>query len=143
MITSVAQHPSLFIIKHPSLFITKHPSVAHHQTPLVAHHQTPLVAHHQTPLSHLTIISLQEKLSPLKRTVENIKDPLYRFFEREVNIGRKLLSTVLGDLTDISQVRLIIPPLCSIHVCQNNNQSPPLVLENQPATRKNRTYKVL
>jgi len=46
----------------------------------------------------------KEKLSPLKRTVENIKDPLYRFFEREVTIGRKLLNTVMGDLTDISQV---------------------------------------
>eukprot|EP00116_Pleurobrachia_bachei_P007938 sb/3468200/ len=40
----------------------------------------------------------------LKRTVENIKDPLYRFFEREVTIGRNLLKTVLTDLRDIEQV---------------------------------------
>ena len=55
-------------------------------------------------------------LSPLKRTVENIKDPLYRFvfnicitcfntisrfFEREVNFGVKLLQSVRQDLEDV------------------------------------------
>jgi len=46
----------------------------------------------------------KEELAALKRTVENIKDPLYRFFERECTIGRNLLKTVLTDLNDISQV---------------------------------------
>jgi len=46
----------------------------------------------------------KEELATLKRTVENIKDPLYRFFERECTIGRNLLKTVLTDLNDISQV---------------------------------------
>lgn len=40
-------------------------------------------------------------LPTLKRTVENIKDPLYRYFEREVNIGAKLLEVVRHDLEDV------------------------------------------
>merc|ERR1711970_253925 len=44
---------------------------------------------------------LPTTLSPLKRTVENIKDPLYRFFEREVNFGVKLLQSVRQDLEDV------------------------------------------
>jgi len=44
---------------------------------------------------------LPTSLTPLKRTVENIKDPLYRFFEREVNFGVKLLQTVRQDLEDV------------------------------------------
>jgi len=44
---------------------------------------------------------LPSSLTPLKRTVENIKDPLYRFFEREVNFGVKLLQTVRQDLEDV------------------------------------------
>merc|ERR1712038_1275238 len=44
---------------------------------------------------------LPASLTPLKRTVENIKDPLYRFFEREVNFGVKLLGTVRQDLEDV------------------------------------------
>lgn len=45
--------------------------------------------------------NLPKSLSPLKRTVENIKDPLYRFFEREVNLGCKILTKVRVDLQDI------------------------------------------
>jgi dynein heavy chain 1 len=37
----------------------------------------------------------------LKRTVENIKDPLYRYFEREVNSGANLLRDVIHDLEDV------------------------------------------
>jgi len=44
---------------------------------------------------------LPSTLNPLKRTVENIKDPLYRFFEREVNFGVKLLQSVRQDLEDV------------------------------------------
>jgi len=44
---------------------------------------------------------LPATLTPLKRTLENIKDPLYRFFEREVNFGLRLLSTVRTDLEDV------------------------------------------
>jgi len=44
---------------------------------------------------------LPEKLTQMKRTLENIKDPLFRFFEREVNAGAKLLSDILVDLNDI------------------------------------------
>lgn len=45
--------------------------------------------------------ALPEKLTPLRRTAENIKDPLYRFYEREVNLGCKILKRVRSDLRDI------------------------------------------
>ncbi|KOC68078.1 Dynein heavy chain, cytoplasmic [Habropoda laboriosa] len=44
---------------------------------------------------------LPKNLPTLKRTVENIKDPLYRYFEREVNSGAKLLQEVIHDLEDV------------------------------------------
>lgn len=44
---------------------------------------------------------LPKSLQTLKRTVENIKDPLYRYFEREVNSGAKLLQDVIHDLQDV------------------------------------------
>ncbi|KAG1662035.1 Dynein heavy chain, cytoplasmic [Nymphon striatum] len=45
-----------------------------------------------------------ESLTTLKRTVENIKDPLYRYFEREVNSGSKLLKDVRHDLQDVVMI---------------------------------------
>ena len=36
----------------------------------------------------------------MKRTVENIRDPLFRYFEREVNAGIQLLSDVRRDIQD-------------------------------------------
>lgn len=47
---------------------------------------------------------LLQSLSSMKRTVENIKDPLFRFFEREVNTGARLLLDVRRDLNDVMQV---------------------------------------
>ncbi|XP_039279680.1 dynein heavy chain, cytoplasmic [Nilaparvata lugens] len=44
---------------------------------------------------------LPKSLQTLKRTVENIKDPLYRYFEREVNSGSRLLRDVIHDLEDV------------------------------------------
>ncbi|XP_054005626.1 dynein heavy chain, cytoplasmic isoform X1 [Hylaeus anthracinus] len=44
---------------------------------------------------------LPKNLPTLRRTVENIKDPLYRYFEREVNSGAKLLQDVIHDLEDV------------------------------------------
>ena len=44
------------------------------------------------------------KLAPLRRTAENIKDPLFRFFEREINSGINLLSSVLNNLRDVLMV---------------------------------------
>ncbi|XP_073982188.1 dynein heavy chain, cytoplasmic isoform X4 [Rhodnius prolixus] len=44
---------------------------------------------------------LPTNLPTLKRTVENIKDPLYRYFEREVNSGARLLKDVIHDLQDV------------------------------------------
>lgn len=40
----------------------------------------------------------------MKRTVDNIKDPLYRFFEREVNLGSRLLADVRADLDQVAAV---------------------------------------
>jgi len=47
---------------------------------------------------------MPKSLSSMKRTVENIKDPLYRFFEREVNLGCKILNMVRMDLKDIYMI---------------------------------------
>ncbi|XP_041430591.1 cytoplasmic dynein 1 heavy chain 1 isoform X2 [Xenopus laevis] len=57
---------------------------------------------HTTACNWLHVIP--QALSHLKRTVENIKDPLFRFFEREVKMGAKLLHDVRQDLTDVVQV---------------------------------------
>ena len=47
---------------------------------------------------------LPKKLTPIKRTIENIKDPLFRFFEREINTGLNLLKTFLFDLNDVALI---------------------------------------
>jgi dynein heavy chain 1 len=47
---------------------------------------------------------LPANLQVLRRTVENIKDPLYRYFEREVNSASKLLDVVRHDLEDVAQI---------------------------------------
>ncbi|XP_074602445.1 dynein heavy chain, cytoplasmic isoform X2 [Brevipalpus obovatus] len=44
---------------------------------------------------------MPSSLQTLRRTVENIKDPLYRYFEREVNSASKLLDVVRHDLDDV------------------------------------------
>ncbi|XP_073960063.1 dynein heavy chain, cytoplasmic isoform X2 [Choristoneura fumiferana] len=54
---------------------------------------------HQTATGWLQL--LPEKLPTLRRTVENIKDPLYRFFEREVAAGAALLAQVHNDLRSV------------------------------------------
>lgn len=54
---------------------------------------------HNTAISWLEL--LPKNLVTLKRTIENIKDPLYRYFEREVTMGAKLLQTVISDLNDV------------------------------------------
>lgn len=40
----------------------------------------------------------------MKRTVDNIKDPLFRFFEREINLGAQLLRDIRHDLDEILAV---------------------------------------
>ncbi|XP_045484392.1 dynein heavy chain, cytoplasmic isoform X1 [Pieris rapae] len=54
---------------------------------------------HQTATNWLQV--LPKELPTLRRTVENIKDPLYRFFEREVAAGADLLQQVLHDLRNV------------------------------------------
>ncbi|XP_019877694.2 dynein heavy chain, cytoplasmic isoform X2 [Aethina tumida] len=54
---------------------------------------------HNSALTWLQL--LPKSLQTLKRTVENIKDPLYRYFEREVNTASKLLLDVIHDLNDV------------------------------------------
>jgi dynein heavy chain 1 len=47
---------------------------------------------------------LPENLQSLRRTADNIKKPLYRFFEREVCVGLQLTDTVLRDLRAVKQI---------------------------------------
>ncbi|KAJ7386556.1 Cytoplasmic dynein 1 heavy chain 1 [Desmophyllum pertusum] len=51
---------------------------------------------HTTASNWLNLIP--KDLTPLKRTLDNIKDPLFRYFEREVNTGYQLLTTIREDL---------------------------------------------
>ncbi|KAF4101796.1 hypothetical protein G5714_016596 [Onychostoma macrolepis] len=63
---------------------------------------------HTTARNWLQLIP--ESVNPLKRTVENIKDPLFRFFEREVKMGARMLQDVRQDLTDV------------VHVCEGKKK---------------------
>jgi dynein heavy chain 1 len=56
---------------------------------------------------------LPKRLQPIKRTQENIKDPLFRFFEREINTGVALLKTIQSDLNDVIAI-------CEGHKKQTN-----------------------
>lgn len=47
---------------------------------------------------------LPEHLKPLERTNENIADPLFRCFDREINAGVTLLNTVREDLANVIKV---------------------------------------
>ncbi|EUB63753.1 Cytoplasmic dynein 1 heavy chain [Echinococcus granulosus] len=47
---------------------------------------------------------LPDRLRPLERTAENIADPLFRCFDREVNAGATLLNTVRDDLRNVIKV---------------------------------------
>ncbi|KAK3755600.1 hypothetical protein QZH41_017589, partial [Actinostola sp. cb2023] len=53
---------------------------------------------HATAAKWLGIIP--KILNPLKRTMDNIKDPLFRYFEREVNTGIAILTSVRQNLND-------------------------------------------
>jgi len=47
---------------------------------------------------------LPPKITLMERTAEKIKDPLFRFFEREIREGAKLLNHVRKDLQDVTAV---------------------------------------
>jgi len=47
---------------------------------------------------------LPTELKSLERTAKSISDPLFRFFEREVQIGQKLLKKIIFDLDTLAQV---------------------------------------
>uniref|UniRef100_A0A0E9X1J0 Dynein heavy chain C-terminal domain-containing protein n=1 Tax=Anguilla anguilla TaxID=7936 RepID=A0A0E9X1J0_ANGAN len=63
---------------------------------------------HTTACNWLQLIP--QTVNHLKRTVENIKDPLFRFFEREVKMGARMLQDVRQDLTDV------------VHVCEGKKK---------------------
>ncbi|KAF2072162.1 hypothetical protein CYY_006521 [Polysphondylium violaceum] len=44
---------------------------------------------------------LPKPLKPLKRTAQNIKDPLFRCFEREISTGAKLIKKITNDLANL------------------------------------------
>ncbi|KAG0726862.1 Dynein heavy chain, cytoplasmic [Chionoecetes opilio] len=58
-----------------------------------------MVTLHQSAATWLS--HLPDSVANLRRTTDNIKDPLYRYFEREVNSGSKLLRVVKNDLNDV------------------------------------------
>lgn len=62
---------------------------------------------------------LPQSLQTLKRTVENIKDPLYRYFEREVNFGSKLLQEVIHDLNEVVAICQVCSMFYHITMCIN------------------------
>ena len=45
-----------------------------------------------------------QTLTPMKRTAESIKNPLFRFFDRENQIGCNLLKKMQQDLSEIKLV---------------------------------------
>jgi dynein heavy chain 1 len=47
---------------------------------------------------------LPDTLTPLRRTADNIKRPLYRFFEREIWGASSILDTVKGDLISVKMI---------------------------------------
>ena len=49
-------------------------------------------------------VLLPKDISTLKRTSDNIKEPLFRFFEREINLGTQLLRDIRRDLEDVLAV---------------------------------------
>lgn len=53
---------------------------------------------------YLSSISFLKTLTLMKRTADNIKDPLFRCIEREVNFAANLLRLVRQDLADIQAV---------------------------------------
>jgi dynein heavy chain 1 len=57
---------------------------------------------HQSVIDWLKI--LPKSIQTIRRTLDNIKDPLFRFFEREINTGVSLLRTVLNDLSDVKEI---------------------------------------
>ena len=48
--------------------------------------------------------SLPDKLPLLRRTAEGLKDPLFRFFEREVRLGSVILARVRADLCELREI---------------------------------------
>merc|ERR1719443_2876731 len=48
--------------------------------------------------------NLPEALSPMVRSESSIEDPLWRCIDREVQVGRKLLEKVRGDLQMLSEI---------------------------------------
>ncbi|KAL3119196.1 hypothetical protein niasHT_003483 [Heterodera trifolii] len=48
--------------------------------------------------------ALPQQLQHLRRTKENVCDPLFRFFEREINLGARLLSDIRRDLNELLSI---------------------------------------
>eukprot|EP01133_Synstelium_polycarpum_P001082 gene1082-1226_t len=50
------------------------------------------------------IKNIPKGLKPLKRTAQNIKDPLFRCYEREITTGTKLMKKITNDLNSINEL---------------------------------------
>lgn len=82
-----------------------------------------MVTLHQSAATWLS--HLPESVPNLRRTLDNIKDPLYRYFEREVNSGAKLLRVVKSDLNDV----LLICKVCAVQICPYFESSSSIVYQ--------------
>jgi len=58
----------------------------------------------EVTVTQLHSLMPKESFQRLKRTAQNIKDPLFRCFEREVSTGVRLLSKVTKDLLELIEV---------------------------------------
>ncbi|CAK5084784.1 unnamed protein product [Meloidogyne enterolobii] len=45
-----------------------------------------------------------KEICKLRRTKENVKDPIFRFFEREINLGSRLLNEIRKDLIELLEI---------------------------------------
>jgi dynein heavy chain 1 len=50
------------------------------------------------------LVSLPKRIHSIERSQENLKDPLFRFFEKEINSAISLLTTVQKDLNDVCNI---------------------------------------
>jgi dynein heavy chain 1 len=50
------------------------------------------------------LAELPKEICKLRRTKENVKDPIFRFFEREINLGSRLLNEIRRDLKELLDI---------------------------------------
>ena len=54
--------------------------------------------------TYISLLFYPRSLALLKRSRDNIKDPLFRFFDREVKLGAGILKLVRADLRELEEI---------------------------------------